>query len=265
MNSSNHNPGLFRPLDSSRLTAFLRAAVMLLLTWLVIPAACAGGTANVGESIYQHGVLGSGALLEALHEGGAPMKGQDAACINCHRRTGFGSKEGNIVIPPIAGRYLLQSDSTNRAEPDLPYVETMRLNRTSPYTDQTLARAIREGIDADGKALNYLMPHYALKDADMAALIDYLKHLDQRDIPGVTDTELHFATIITPDADPAKRNGMLDVLQHYFADRNAAQFAMTPHLRPSRRGAWANHMFRVHYHWQLHVWQLSGPADTWKD
>jgi hypothetical protein len=55
----------------------------------------------------------------------------------------------------------------------------------------------------------------------MAALIGFLKRLDARTLPGVDGTMLHFATIITPDADPVKRQGMLDVLQHYFADKNA--------------------------------------------
>jgi len=32
----------------------------------------------------------------------------------------------------------------------------------------------------------------------MVSLIDYLKTLDPRRVPGVTDTVLHFATIITP-------------------------------------------------------------------
>ena len=54
-------------------------------------------------------------------------------------------------------------------------------------------------------------------DADMAALIQYLKKLTVRHVPGVTDAELHFATIFTPDADPVKRAGVLDVLQHYVA------------------------------------------------
>ncbi len=244
--------------------SYRMAAAIFLIVALAIPAARASGTANAGQAIYQQGLLGSGALLDALRPEGPPMKGADAACVNCHRRSGFGSKEGRITIPPVTGRYLLHSDSAGSGMSDLPYVETMRLDHPPSYTDETLARAIRDGVDAEGKQLNYLMPHYALNDTDMAALIGYLKKLDQRTNPGVTDTELHFATIITPDADPAKRSGMLDVLTHYFADRNAAQFAMTPHLRVSQKMAWANRMFRVHYHWQLHVWQLSGPASTWQ-
>jgi hypothetical protein len=219
---------------------------------------------ETGERIYRQGVLESGAPLEARREGGLPMQGADAACVNCHRRSGFGSREGRIVIPPVGARYLLRAEVAPGSRPDLPYVETMRLDRDPPYSDATLARAIREGVNADGKPFSYLMPRYALSDADMAATIAYLKKLDRRSLPGVTDTTLHFSTIITPDADPTKRRGMLDVLSHYFTDHNNVQFAITPHLHSSNKMAWANNMFRVHYRWELHVWQLKGAPATWE-
>ena len=47
--------------------------------------------------------------------------------------------------------------------------------------------------------MNPLMPHYALDDAAMAALIGYLKDLTSGPVPGVNETTLHFATIVTPD------------------------------------------------------------------
>lgn len=250
-----------------RLETSLHAVAMILLfTVFVSPVCHANGdpNADVGEQIYLHGVLGSGLPLESSREGDVHMQGQDAACVNCHRRSGFGTTEGRIVIPPIAGRYLLRPSAPNTGNQYLPYVETMRRDRDPPYTDATLARAIREGIDAEGKPFNFLMPHFALNEADMAALIDYLKHLDQHQSPGVTDTVLHFATIITPDADPVKRKGMLDVIEHYFSDRNRVQFTPTPRLRSSSKTAWANSMFKVSRRWQLHVWELTGPADTWE-
>jgi hypothetical protein len=37
----------------------------------------------------------------------------------------------------------------------------MRTDR-DPYTDATLARAIRDGLGVDGTPLNYLMPRYDL-------------------------------------------------------------------------------------------------------
>ena len=71
---------------------------------------------------------------------------------------------------------------------------------------------------------------------------------------------LHFATIITPDADPAQRQGMLAVLQQFFAERNARQMSPSPRMRSGRVVS-----FMVHRQWQLHVWELTGPEDTWAE
>jgi cytochrome c553 len=179
---------------------------------------------RVGESIYLHGVLGSGAPLVGARGGanGLDAKGMDAACVNCHQRSGLGSFEGYnqaLTIPPITGLYLFHARGAVSDEPTLPYLEWEHGNR-DPYTEATLARAIRDGLDSQGRPLHYVMPHYTLSDADMAALIDYLKKLDVRSVPGVTDKVLHFATVITPDADPVKRRAMLDVMEHYFAEKN---------------------------------------------
>lgn len=238
-----------------------------LLAALIVPVGKANSapstppatTASAGEAIFQKGVLGSGEPLEATHEGGVNLRGAAAACMNCHRRSGLGSREGNSSIPPITDRYLVHPRVESPEEFDLPYVPGMRTNR-EPYTEATIARAIREGLDSEGKPLSNLMPQYALNDTDMAALIGYLKHLDRRTATGVTDTVLHFATIITPDADPVKRRGMLDVLKQYFDDKNIFPLGATPPLRSSRKM-----MFMVNRRWELHVWELSGPPSTWHE
>jgi hypothetical protein len=222
------------------------------------PAAPPVAAASAGQAIYQQGVLGSGAALEAMHDGGVHLQGAAAACVNCHRRSGLGSREGNSSIPPISWRYLVEPRAKTPEDGNLPYVPGMRAER-EPYTEATVARAIREGIDSEGKPLSSLMPQYALNDADMQALIGYLKQLDRRRPTGVTDTVLHFATIITPDADPVKRAGMLDVLTHYFADKNVFPLGAVPPLRSSRKM-----MFMVNRRWELHVWELKGPPDTWR-
>ncbi len=206
---------------------------------------------------------GAGAPVAATRDaGGTRIAGAAVACVNCHRRSGLGSTEGLIAIPPVTGRYLYHPRAAAGDERDLPYVEGMRTGH-APYTDATLGRAIREGIDAEGKPLGYLMPRYALDDADLADLIDYLKSLDPRRLRGVTDTLLHFATIVTPEADPLKRRGMLDVLQHYFADKNTFPFPPSPPMRASTSTAYAKSMYLAQRHWQLHVWALTGPSDTW--
>ncbi len=141
---------------------------------------------------------------------------------------------------------------------NVPHVEGYRPNR-SAYTDETLARAIREGIDADGRELNYLMPRLLLDDAGMKALIAYLKDLTNQPVPGVTDDTLHFATIITPDADPVKRQGMLAVLEQFFADKNSFIRGGHRTMHSAREI-----MYRVSRRWQLHVWELNGPPETWE-
>ncbi|WP_419686782.1 c-type cytochrome [Burkholderia theae] len=242
-----------------------------LARWVLLAALCASAghaladdaaapvvPADAGEAIFQRGILGSGAPLEAVHQDGVRLQGAAAACVNCHRRSGLGSKEGNNTIPPITWRYLVHPREQTAEDLDIPYVPGMRTDR-EPYTEERLARALRDGVDPEGRPLGSLMPQYALGDADMAALTGYLKRLDRRKPSGVTDTVLHFATIVTPDADPVKRAGMLDVLQHYFADKNTFPFGTTPPLRSTRRM-----MFMVNRHWELHVWELKGPPDTWR-
>ncbi|HEV7577982.1 MAG TPA: cytochrome C [Caldimonas sp.] len=219
--------------------------------------------ARNGEGIYRRGITGSGAPVEASRESGQRLAGPAVACINCHRRSGLGSKEGRTIMPPVAGRYLFNARSGTE-ELDLPFVEGARGNQVS-YTDETLARAIREGVDSEGRALNYLMPRYALADADLAALTAYLKGLERRKVPGVTQSELHFATIITPDADPVKRRGMLSVLRQFFAERNARQPDPTAQMLTSGKNAFSKMMFKVNRRWELHVWELTGAESTWQE
>ncbi len=68
----------------------------------------------------------------------------------------------------------------------------------------------------------------------MASLIDYLKTLGGDTAPGVTAEALHFATIVTPDADLHARQAMLDVLTHYFAAPNPAFGEPRKMLHPNR-------------------------------
>lgn len=212
------------------------------------------GPPHDGESIYRRGVLASGATLEGTRpRGGVGLKGAPAACVNCHRRSGLGATESVVTIPPVTGEYLFHAREATTQEPVLHYVENMHGNR-DPYTDATLARAIRDGVDSRGRPLSDLMPRFALGDDDMAALIEYLKSLGAPRVSGVTPTLLHFATIITPEADPAKRRGMLDVLAQYVTDKNEFPFEPSPQMRASGETMFAKSMYVANRHWQLYVW-----------
>ena len=226
---------------------------------------------RAGEAIYLHGVLPSGAELQAVREGGLPeAKGADAACVNCHQHSGLGSTHQSSgigasaainQIPPVAGRYLFEHNA-GHDEANLPYVDGMRSNRAS-YTPETLARALREGIDADGRPLNHLMPRFALDDGDLSSLIAYLNTLAPARVPGVTPTTLHFATIVTPEVEPERRRAMLEVMEKFFAERNTRQMKPSAPMRASGRTQYGRSMLMVHRQWELHVWDLNGAPSTW--
>ena len=144
------------------------------LLFLLIPGARADPTIAAGETIYRQGILPDGKLLRGMRQADVNVEGADAACIVCHRRSGLGTQEGRYLIPPIIGKYLFRPGLKAVQDMSLPHVEGYLPSRTA-YTDATLARVIREGIDPDGHELNYLMPRFRLDDADMASLIAYLR------------------------------------------------------------------------------------------
>lgn len=212
---------------------------------------------DAGESIYRRGVLPSGAPLKAYREGGIEVEGAAAACVNCHKRSGFGASEGQIIVPPVTARYLFRPSGAATEDLDYRYVQGGALGRT-PYTKETLRGAIRQGLGRHGQSLNYLMPRYPLDDAAMSALTAYLQALSATPPPGVGPDLLHFATIVTPDADPARREGMLSVMSQFFSDKNAyTKGGVKPMY--SAQGV----MYRVKRRWQLHVWELTGAPATW--
>lgn len=226
------------------------------------PAVAAPWTA---EQLYREGKLSDGSPLQGIRDAGRSLSGPDAACAVCHRRSGLGTAEGKSVIPPISGDYLFRPRSTNLPEADdSPSALPARgqggvLRSRQPYTQETLARALREGAGSNGQPLSVLMPRYAIGDRDMAALVAYLRGLGTGAVPGVTDDTLHFATIITPDADPVARDGMLATLRQFFQDRNHIIAGAARPMTHDTHGV----LYRVTRKWALHVWTLAGAPSTW--
>lgn len=228
------------------------AGLISLLSWaLAEPSA-----PTVGEEIYLKGILPSGVPVRGDRESGGATSGAIAACVNCHRPSGLGTVEGGIVVPPVTAKYLFQRGAAFARESN--YAERSTRSR-SPYSDATLVRAIRDGIDPDGRKLDYLMPRYNLDKATMDSLVAYLKQLSSGPPPGVTLDTIHFATVITPDADPVKRKGMLDVIEHFVAAKNVFYHPIPAPVRFTKM------MYNVPHKWQLHVWDLTGGPETWTD
>src|SRR6266403_4878844 len=109
------------------------ALVLPLLMWACALSAAPPNPA-AGETLSRRGLLPSGEPVQATREAGATVQGADAACVSCHRRSGLGSTEGRISIPPIAGPYLFVPRAKSLQELGLPFVDTARLEH-EPYTD----------------------------------------------------------------------------------------------------------------------------------
>jgi hypothetical protein len=221
-------------------------------------AADSGDRTAAAQALFRNGILPSGILLKGTREGGAGVAGRNAACASCHRRSGLGMSEGRIVTPSITGHYLFDPGERPVPEGESSPLAAAAYSRIR-YTDVTLARAIRSGLGPTGKPLSPLMPRFALDDATMSLLIGYLRTLSSTAAPGVETDTLHFATIVTPDADPERARAMLEVLNDFFDNKDAYYRGKAPPLHASRRIH-----YRVLRRWQLHVWTLTGAPDTWE-
>jgi hypothetical protein len=212
---------------------------------------------DIGKQIYLTGHTASGDPIQAIVGGDAPISGDQFSCVSCHRRSRLGSSEGGKQVPSLTATALFKPAEMSTTRGVLPKAFKHTGSSRIPYTDETLAKAIREGVDPSGRKLDPLMPRYALDIDTIAALTAYLK-TEPSSNPGVDDTALHFATIVTEGVDPAKRKAMLDILTGYFQDKNADTRHNTKRAKFS-----AYKMYQVYRKWDLHVWELKGEESTW--
>ncbi len=215
--------------------------------------------AEAGRRIYETGRLPSGRPVQATVQGDVPITGEAARCSGCHGRSGLGYAEGLEVPLSIAGRTLFRPRRIERTEL---YTYGMEGPRTRPaYDAESLARVIRTGLDPVGRSLDPLMPRYELEDTGLEALIAYLATLSPSEAPGVTNTELHLATVVTGNVEAGRRTAMLAVLDHYVRDKNSG----TRHeqARARVRALHKEWDYRAYRTWRLHTWELAGDRETW--
>ena len=225
--------------------------------WMAVTASAFAMPADpelveAGRRIYLEGRLPSGLPLRGLREGGASVQGQDAACVQCHRRSRMGGSEGQVTIPPLIapalfGRFRTPGLRHPRQAAGVEFQDFPHRSRR-PYDDVSLTNAVRDGVDTEGHAFVYLMPRYALDDAAMAALLAYLHALDAGPSEGVEQGVVHLSNVVSADAETAKSQSYLRVLRACIADKSAR-------IRSADGTATLA--------WHLHEWSLHGPAETW--
>lgn len=248
----------------------------LLLILVSVTGVCAAPSApsnlspeeslRLGEQMYRAGLLPSGAPIKAHVSGDVPVDGSSFTCVSCHVRSGLGSIEGPYVVPPIVGRVLTQP-----RKPYIPgsefvpsYANYAKYLPVRPaYTDETLATLIKTGIDPTGRSLLNAMPRYDLNERDMAIMIGYLKSLSSQPQPGVSKSEIKFATVIVEGSDPLAVRSMLEPWQFSIDRKNSLSVAAQKNQRVARMGY--NMLGDLSFlKFSLSRWTLSGPPATWR-
>lgn len=243
---------------------------------IAIPAVANGepeADIEAGKRLYQQGVLASGEQLVGKGFGDVELAGDYAACVRCHRRSGFGSYEGGYYIPPITAPYMFGGRQISRddrfralfmqAQTAEFRHQVRRVHDRPSYGFESLGRVLREGVDTNGRKLEQLMPRYDLSDRDVANLEAYLRTLSTGISPGVGPEYVELATVIHSDVPAERREAMLGTLQSFVEWYNKRTRGDTQLAGHSVYGSSLYTRYSRLYH--LNIWEISGPPETWRE
>jgi len=128
---------------------------------------------TLGEQIYYTGYGEDGQIPRSMpggRAGGAGMM-MGAACVDCHQEDGRGGRltmmmGRSIEVPDIRYSTLTSShEESGETEPG--------------WTDSEIVEAIRTGTEPSGEQLRAPMPRWDMTDAEVDAVITYLKELSK--------------------------------------------------------------------------------------
>lgn len=227
----------------------------------------------LGERIYRDGILPSGKSMLGYIKGDLQAHGTSFACVSCHMQSGLGSLEGNVLTTPTNGASLYRprapftglrsggmSMGRKKLDPPPPPPQAR-----PAYTDESLAAALRGGVDPSGRVFNQVMPRYNFQDSDMAILVSYLKNLSSQFSPGVDATTLHFATVITDDLPPESYEPHLALLDDFILKTNERTDYIENQVKNTRIKRQLMISGRVAYRkLALSRWLLKGAPETWR-
>lgn len=230
----------------------------------------------MGERFYWEGLNRAGEAVPIVLQGDVEGRSNRFPCVSCHRPSGFGGSEGGQFVLPITQPILFNESSSDQERRNRRFRDMFKEKQGTSfdarmhtpdlrpaYTDETLATAIRSGMDPAGRDLAEAMPRYQLGEQTMADLIAYLKTLSAETSPGVTDDTLHLATVVANDVEPEKQKAMLDTIEVFFDwyNKDIRGQQARPGFSPYYRSQFSS-SYRI---WKLHVWRLEGPPSSWRE
>lgn len=164
-----------------------------------------------GKRIYLRGESDAGPEITALlGSGDTEVPATAFACANCHGLVGEGTEEGGLAAPTLRWSALVSA-----------HTSALTTKERGPYTDTTLVRAIRDGLDPTGARLHPGMPHYRMTDEQASDLVAYLKKLGHDLDPGLNETTIKIGAAL-PLSGPLASLGqdIKDTLNASFAETN---------------------------------------------
>jgi hypothetical protein len=219
---------------------------------------------RLGERIYREGILPSGEPMLALVSEDIEVEGTMFSCSSCHLRSGRGSLEGTVITLPTCGSWLYKPLVGREMRP---LSEARLPDRLNPppfreaYTDRLVARAIWRGKDPNDRELSWVMPRYRMSTRNMEILVHYLKNLSAEFSPGVDESTLRFATVVSHEVPETDRFAMLETLRAIVRDRNSQS---RHDERRAREGPFnMEELYNPYRRYSLAVWELQGEPSTW--
>lgn len=159
---------------SGVMVGFILVACVVLVLWRTGPLGGIMGSwrfESNGEQIYITGTSRRGTTITPVMQPGmGRMRGSRLTCASCHGSDGRGGEVQMVMrvveVPDI--RYeTLTGDDHGEDE-----------HEHEPYTEETIRRAITEGVDPDGEPFDWPMPRWSMADEDIDDLVEFLRTLD---------------------------------------------------------------------------------------
>jgi hypothetical protein len=165
--------------------------------------------------------------------------------------------EGVDQVAPIAGRFTFGDDPLALVSMNFRNIKNFN-QKHEPFDEQSFAAAIRQGKHMSGRDLSPIMPRFEFSDAELRGLSSYLRTLSAKWSPGVDARVIQFATVITPDVSPQRKQVFLETIKAAVNQKNG-NFA--PRMRTMSTSA--EMMLNTNRFWNLAVWELTGEPNTW--
>ena len=129
-----------------------------------------------------------------------PLPPSLLGCARCHGRDARGASEGGAFAPAIDAETLTRETPVRRA-----------------YDAMTFGRAVREGVDSNGRRLSPAMPRYRIDDGVAEDLLAYLRGIGNEQRRGVTGEKVRLGVI----ASMATKSAAKDLIQSFEAEWRA--------------------------------------------